>query len=84
MFVGDLLGAATAKAAALIAFLPLVVVALLVIGTFGLALAAGGHGIGQVTAVEHNGVFGRSRGKRSRCIRAEGWQDLLAWGQAQP
>ena len=39
--VGDLPGAAPTKVAALVTSLPLVVAALLVIGTFGLALASG-------------------------------------------
>ena len=36
--------------------------ALLMAGTFGLALAAGGQGTEQAAAVERNGVFGRSIG----------------------
>ena len=40
-FVGDLLGAAPTKAAALIAFLPLAAAALFMTCTFGLALAIG-------------------------------------------
>ena len=41
-----MLGAAPAKAAALVTFLPLVVAALLVTGTSGLALASGTLGLG--------------------------------------
>ena len=44
----NLLGAAPTKAAALITSLPLVAAALLVIGTFGLALASGSWGTGAV------------------------------------
>ena len=43
----NLLGASPRKAAALITFLPLAAAALLVTGTFGLALASGGQGTGQ-------------------------------------
>ena len=46
---GDLLGAAPTKAAALITPLPLAAVALLVTGTFGLALASGSWGTGAAT-----------------------------------
>ena len=56
----SLLGVSPRKAAALIAFLPLAAVALLITGTFGLALATGGHDTGQTSAVERNRVFGRS------------------------
>ena len=67
-----LLGAAPTKAAALITFLPLVAAALLVTGTFGLALSSGSWGTGAATAIERNGVFGRSGGKRSSRSRAAG------------
>ena len=53
----NLLGAAPTKAAALITPLPLVAVALLVIGTFGLALASGSWGSGAATAVERSGCL---------------------------
>ena len=68
----NLLGAAPTKAAALITPLPLAAVALLVIGTFGLALASASWGTGAATAIERNGVFGRSGGKRSSRSRAAG------------
>ena len=54
----SLLGAAPTKAAAQNSFLPLAAAALLVTGTFGLALASGSWGTGAATAVEQNGVFG--------------------------
>ena len=63
----NLLGAAPTKAAALITSLPLAVAALLVTGTFGLALESGSWGTGAAAAVERNGVFGRSGGKQSSC-----------------
>ena len=59
---GDLLKAALSKAAAQNTFLPLAAAALLMTGTFCLALAAGGQGTAQAAAVERNGVFGRSIG----------------------
>jgi len=68
----SLLGAAPTKAAALIAFVPSLLAALLVTGTFGLALSSGSWGTGAATAVEQNGVFGRSGGKRSSRSRAAG------------
>ena len=46
----NLLGAAPTKAAALITFLPLAAAALLVTGTFGLALSSGSWGTGAATA----------------------------------
>ena len=46
--------------------------ALLVTGTFGLALASGSWGTGAATAIERNGVFGRTGGKRSSRNRAAG------------
>ena len=69
---GDLLRAALSKKAALISCLPLTAAALLVTGTFGLALATGGQGTGAATAVERNGVCGRSGHKRSSRSRAAG------------
>ena len=68
----NLLGAAPTKAAALITFLPLAVAALLATGTFGLALSSGSWRTGAAAAVEQNGVFGRSGGKRSSRSRAAG------------
>ena len=47
-----MLGAAPTKAAALITPLPLAAAALLVTGTFGLALASGSWGTGAATAIE--------------------------------
>ena len=46
----NLLGAAPTKAAALIAFVPSLLAALLVTGTFGLALSSGSWGTGAATA----------------------------------
>ena len=42
------------------------------IGTFDLALAAAGQGTGQAAAVERNGVFRKSGGKKSSRSRAAG------------
>ena len=67
-----MLGAALTKAAALITSLPLAAAALLVTGTFGLALSSGSWGTGAATAAKRNGVFGRSGGTRSSCSRAAG------------
>ena len=69
-----MLGAALTKAAALITFLALAAAALLVAGTFGLALASGSWGTGAAFAVERSGVFCRSGrgGKRSSRSRAAG------------
>ena len=67
-----MLGGTPTKAAALIAFLPLAAAALLMTGAFCLALATGGQGTGAAAAVERNGVFGRSEGKRSSRSRAAG------------
>ena len=53
----NLLGASRRKAAALIASLPLAAAALLVTGTFGLALASGSWGTGAAAAVERNGCL---------------------------
>jgi hypothetical protein len=53
-FVEDLLGAAPTKAAALITFLALAAAALLVTGTFGLALSSGGQGTGRAAAARSN------------------------------
>ena len=67
---GDLLRAALSKAAALISCLPLVAVALLVTGTFGLALVAG-QGTGQAAAVQQNGLFGKSVGLSQAAIELQ-------------
>ena len=67
-----LLGASPRKAAALVAFLPLAAAALLMTGTFGLALATGGQDTGQTSAVERNRVFGRSGCNQSSRNRAAG------------
>ena len=68
----NLLGASPRKAAALIAFLPLAAAALLMTGTFGLALATGGQDTGQTSAVERNRVFGRSGCNQPSRSRAAG------------
>ena len=68
----SLLGAAPTKEAALATPLPLTAAALLVTGTFGLALASGSWGTGAATAVERSGVFGRSGGTRSSCSQSVG------------
>ena len=52
--------------------LPLVAAALLVTGTFGLALASRSWGAGAATGVGRNGVLGRSGGKHSSRSRAAG------------
>ena len=54
------------------AMVSLVVAALLVTSTFGLALASRSWGAGAATAVERSGVFGRSGGTRPSCNRAAG------------
>ena len=56
----------------MITSLPLAAAALLVTGTFGLALASGSWGTGAAFAVERSGVFCRSGGKRSSRSRAAG------------
>jgi hypothetical protein len=52
-------------------FLPLVAAALLMTGTFRLALAAGGQGTEQAAAVERNGVFGRSIGLSQAAVELQ-------------
>ena len=52
-----MLGGTPTKAAAQIAFLPLAAAALLMTGTFGLALATGGQGTGAATAVNEMGCL---------------------------
>ena len=69
---GYLLGVAPTKAAAQNSFVPSLLAALLMTGTFGLALATGGQGTGAATAVERNGVFGRSGCKQPSRSRAAG------------
>ena len=68
----NLLGAAPTKATALTTPLTLAVAALLVAGTFGLALASGSWGTGAAIATERNEVFARSGCNRSSCSRAAG------------
>ena len=51
------MGAAPTKAAALVTFLPLAAAALLVAGTFGLALASGSWGAGAASAVKRKNIF---------------------------
>jgi|SouAtlMetagenome_1021521.scaffolds.fasta_scaffold52437_1 hypothetical protein len=68
----NLLGASPRKAAAQNTFLPLAAAALLVTGTFCLALSSGGQGTGRAAAIERNGVFGRIGGKQPSCNRAAG------------
>ena len=72
MFRWNLLGAAPTKAAAQNSFVPSLLVALVGTGAFCLALVAGSWGTGAATAVEHNGVLGRSGGKQSNRSRAAG------------
>ena len=69
---GYLLGAAPTKAAAQNSFVPSLLAALVGTGTFGLALSSGSWGTGAAAAVQRNGVFGRSGGKRSSRSRAAG------------
>ena len=57
MFRWNLLGAAPTKAAAQNSFVPSLLAALLMTGTFGLALATGGQGTGAATAVNEMGCL---------------------------
>ena len=68
---GDLLRAALSKKAALISCLPLAAAALLMAGTFGLVLAAGGQGTEQAAANERNGLFGKRIGLNQAAVELQ-------------
>ena len=71
---GELAGSITQEGgrADCVPSVPLAAAALLVTGTFGWALATGGQDTWQTSAVERNGVFGRSGCNQPSCSRAAG------------